>query len=147
MSVPFLITVAGALRVSVSKGLGSAHGAALLEAFAAENRTALRGTEGHRRFLAALRTIGFRFGAHGRVAPAASATFGALGFASLAALGLVLEALVRKKHLFARSKHKLGAALRTLQDLIVVFHEPLSLDPEGAGRWAHLAPWAWVHGG
>jgi hypothetical protein len=29
----------------------------------------------------------------------------------------------------------------------VVFHEPLSLDPEGAGIWAHLAPWAWVHGG
>src|SRR4029077_8874249 len=25
--------------------------------------------------------------------------------------------------------------------------EPLSLDPERAGRWAHFAPWAWEHGG
>jgi hypothetical protein len=29
----------------------------------------------------------------------------------------------------------------------VVFHEPLSLDPERAGGWAHFAPWAWEHGG
>src|ERR1700747_3772222 len=25
--------------------------------------------------------------------------------------------------------------------------EPLSLDPERTGGWAHFAPWAWVHGG
>src|SRR6266849_5344068 len=25
--------------------------------------------------------------------------------------------------------------------------EPLSLDPERAGGWAHFAPWAWEHGG
>ena len=102
---------------------GSAHGAALLEAFTAEYGAALRGTEGHRRFLPALGTISLGFGAHRGIAasPGASA-FGALGFASLAALGLVLEALVREKHLFARGKNKLGATLRTLQDLIVVFH-------------------------
>src|SRR5579864_9442089 len=127
---------------------GSAHSTPLLETFAAEYGATLRGTEGHRRFFAALRTVGLGFGAHRGIAasPAASA-FGALGFASLTALGLVLEALVREKHLFARGKNKLGATLRTLQDLIVVFHEPLSLDPEGTGRWAHLAPWAWEHGG
>jgi len=104
--------------------LRGAHGAALLEAFAAKDGTALRWTEGHRGFLAALGAIGFGFGAHRGVAAvsAAAATFGALGFASLAALGLILEALVREKHLLARSKNKLGATLRTLQDLIVVFH-------------------------
>src|SRR4029077_3033168 len=103
MSVPFLITVTSGREGPVSNGLGCAHGAALLKAFAAENGTPLRGTEGHRSLLAALRTIGFGFGAHRGVAPSASAAFGTLGFASLAALGLVFEALVRKKHLFARS--------------------------------------------
>ena len=149
MSVP-AITVTGGGRTEDRRYVresGGTHGAALLEAFAAENRPALRGTEGYRGFLAALRTIGLGFGAHRSITPSASATFGALGFASLAALGLVLEALVRKKHLFARSKNKLGATLRALQDLIVVFHEPLSLDPERAGGWAHFAPWAWEHGG
>jgi hypothetical protein len=101
---------------------GGAHGAALLEALAAEDGPALGGTEGHRRFLAALGTIGFGFGAHRGTASSAATAFGALGLASLATLGLVLEALVREKHLLARSKNKLGATLRTLQDLIVVFH-------------------------
>jgi hypothetical protein len=103
--------------------LGGAHSAALLKALAAENGAALSGTERHRRFLAALGTIGLGFGAHwGGAAPPSATAFGALGLATLAALGLVLEALVREKHLFARSKYKLGATLRTLQDLIVVFH-------------------------
>jgi hypothetical protein len=96
----------------------------LLEALPAKDRPALRRTERHRSLLPALRTIRFRFGAHRGIASSAAATttFRALGLASLAALGLVLEALIREKHLFARSKYKLGATLRTLQDLIVVFH-------------------------
>jgi hypothetical protein len=104
--------------------LSGAHGAALLEALAAEDGATLSGTKGYRRFLAALGAIRLGFGAHRGVSSSstATATFGALGFASLAALGLILEALVREKHLFARSKNKLGATLRTLQDLIVVFH-------------------------
>jgi hypothetical protein len=103
--------------------LGGAHGASLLEAFTAKDWTSLRGTKRHRGFLAALGAVGFGFGAHGGVAtPSSAATFSALGFASFAALGLVLETLVRKKHLFARSKNKLGATLRTLQDLVMVFH-------------------------
>jgi hypothetical protein len=102
--------------------LSGAHGAALLEALAAEDGATLSGTKGYRRFLAALGAIRLGFGAHRGVASSSTATFGALGFASLAALGLILEALVREKHLFARSKNKLGATLRTLQDLIVVFH-------------------------
>jgi hypothetical protein len=107
----------------LDRRLRGAHGTALLEALAAKNRAALSRAEGHRSFLSALRAICLRFGAHRRTATSSSAaSFGALGFASLAALGLVLEALIREKHLLARSKNKLGATLRTLQDLIVVFH-------------------------
>jgi hypothetical protein len=95
----------------------------LLEALPAKDRPALRRTERHRSLFPALRTIRFRFGAHRGIASSSAATtFRALGLAGLAALGLVLEALIREKHLFARSKYKLGATLRTLQDLIVVFH-------------------------
>src|SRR5215470_19846089 len=101
-------------------GLSGAHGTALLETFAAENRPALRGTEGHRGFLAALRAVGFGFRAHLDGCTAASHAVGSLGFASLAALGFVFEALVGEKHLLAGSKNKFGATLRTLQDLIVV---------------------------
>ena len=45
-----------------------------------------------------------------------------LGFAVLAPLGLVLEALVGEKHLFAGRENKLLTAFRTLQYLIVIFH-------------------------
>src|SRR5215813_4505529 len=109
------------MESSETARLCSAHRPTLLEAFAAENRAALRGTEWHRGFFAALRAVGFGFGAHldGRTT---AHTIYALGFAGLATLGFVLEALVGKEHLFAGSKNKFGATLRTLQDLIVVFH-------------------------
>src|SRR5246127_4288489 len=128
----------------MSAKLGGAHRSPLLEALPAEDGTSLRRAEGHRGFLSALRAIGFCFGAHRR-GPAASshATFGALGLASLAALGLVLKALVRKKHLFARSKNKLGATLRTLQDLVMVFHRAALPRPgkgRGNGRTLHHGP-------
>src|SRR6267143_1302069 len=59
----------------------------------------------------------------------ATAALGALRFTGLTPLGLVLEALVGEKHLFAAVEHKLRTALRTLQHLVVVFHEPLSPGP------------------
>jgi hypothetical protein len=121
--LPLHQTLLTRAKVAATWELGGAHRTALLKALAAENRTALGGTEGYRRFLSALGAIGFGFGAHrGGTAPSPTNTFGALGFARLATLGLVLEALVREKHLFARSKNKLGATLRTLQDLVVIFH-------------------------
>jgi hypothetical protein len=40
--------------------------------------------------------------------------------------------------LFAGSKYKLGAALRTLQDPVVIFHEALPLAPIKARGWANL---------
>jgi hypothetical protein len=108
--------------------LRCAHRAALLEAFAAEYRPALRRTERHRGVFAALRAIRFRFGAH-RCATAAAIRAGAYAFrafrfAPLASLGLVLEALVGEKHLFAGCEHKFRIAFRALQYFVVEFHEP-----------------------
>ena len=112
---------------------------ALLEAFAAKNRTPLRGTEGDSRFLSALGARGLRFRAHLGGATAAATTFGALGFAALAPFRLVLESLVGEKHLFAGSKYKFSAAFRTLQDPIVVFHEPLSRCPKSETGDGHIS--------
>ncbi|HEV2523453.1 MAG TPA: hypothetical protein VGT24_13825 [Candidatus Acidoferrales bacterium] len=47
---------------------------------------------------------------------------GALGFAVLAPLGLILEALIGEKHLLAGGEDELLTTFRALQDLIVVFH-------------------------
>jgi hypothetical protein len=118
--------------------LGGAHGAALLETFAAEDRAALGGPERNGGFLAALRARGFGFRADRRSACASSNALGALGFAGFAALGLVLEAFIGEEHLFAGGENELGATLRTLQDLIVVFHEPPPLAPDGQGEGRFL---------
>src|SRR5437868_13877876 len=83
--------------------LGGAYGAALLEAFAAEDRAALCGTKGDRGVFATLRASGLGFRADLRVSASGSSasTISALGFAGFAALRLILEAFVRKKHLLA----------------------------------------------
>ena len=62
-------------------------------------------------------------------AATSTAALGSFGLACFAALGLVLETLVGKKHLLAGREDKLGTALRTLQHSIVIFHEPLSPGP------------------
>src|SRR4030088_2222439 len=59
----------------------------------------------------------------------ATAAFGPLGLTGFTSFGLVLEALVGEKHLLAAGEHELRTALRTLQHLVVVFHEPLSPGP------------------
>jgi hypothetical protein len=110
-------------QISVKLRLGRAHGATLLKALPAEHRAALRWPEGNGCFLAALRAVGFRFRPHRTAAPAA---FGSFRLAGFAALRFVLEAFVGEKHLFAGSKYELRTTLGTLQDFIVIFHEPLS---------------------
>ena len=65
-------------------------------------------------------------------------TFGASCFAPFTSFRFVLEALVGEKHLLAGGKYKLGAALRTLQDPIVIFHEALPLAPKEARGWVNL---------
>lgn len=93
----------------------------LLEALPAEHGPPLRGTEGNRGFFTALRAGRLRLRPH---LTATATAFGALCFARLTSFGLILEALVREKHLFAGCKYKFGAAFRTLQDLVMEFHLP-----------------------
>jgi hypothetical protein len=112
---------------SWNAALARTHGSPLLEALPAEHRPPLRRTKRNSRFLSALRAIRLGFRAHLRTAPASpTTTFGAFRFAAFATLGFVFEAFVGEKHLLAGGKYKLSATLRALQDLIVVFHEPLS---------------------
>jgi len=60
----------------------------LLKAGTAKNGPTLGGLEWHRRFFAALRTVGSRFRAH------AGAASDALGLALLAMLGVVFELFI-----------------------------------------------------
>jgi len=58
------------------------------------------------------------------IAPALRQTkrLGALAFAIFAAFGFVLELLVVKEELLARGEYKIGAAIYTLEDLILELH-------------------------
>ena len=87
-----------------------------LKARAAQYRPPLRGTERHRGLLVACRAPCSGLGAH------AWATIGALGFALLAPLGIVLELFIVKKELFTRGEHKFLAAIDALQNSICKFH-------------------------
>jgi hypothetical protein len=105
-----------------SRGGGSPR----LETLPAKYRAALRGTEGHSGFLAALGAGGasldlgvvevlawrWRRAEHGH----------ALRLAGFAALGFVLELFIVKKQLFPGGKNKIGAAVDTLQYLVLKFH-------------------------
>jgi hypothetical protein len=84
------------------------HGPALLETFPAVHRSPLGRLEGNRGFLPALRAGGTRFGS--LVIPRGRRS-AALGLARLAPFGLVLEALVGEKHLFAAGEDEFSAAL------------------------------------
>jgi len=124
--------------------LGCPHGPALLKAFPAKNRAALGRPEGNGSFLSTLRAVGLGLRAHLGAAASSATALRTLGFAALAPLWFVFEALVGEKHLLASSKNKLGATLRTLQDPIVVFHEPLSPRPEWGREWVQIEPRAWM---
>jgi hypothetical protein len=121
---------------------GCAQCAALLEALAAKDGTPLGGPEGDGGVLSALRAGGLCFRAHLRGTTSASAAFSPLGFTALTSFWFVFETFVGEKHLLAGSKNKFSAALRTLQDPVVVFHEPLSPCPSQVGGWAHFATMA-----
>src|SRR4029077_7430947 len=101
--------------------LRRAHGSSLLETFAAKHRASLRRAKRDGSFLSALRTTGLGLRTH-RAAVCAARRLRALGLAGLTALGLALKTLTGEKHLFAGRKYKLGATLRTFQNLVMVFH-------------------------
>jgi hypothetical protein len=119
--------------------LSCAESSTLLKALAAKNRTSLRGAEGYSSFLPALRARGLCFRAHLGGTATSTTAFSALGLASFASLWFVLETFVGEKHLLAGSKNKFSAAFRTLQNPVVVFHEPLSPCPSQGGGWARFA--------
>jgi len=102
--------------------LRRAHGSSLLETFAAKHRASLRRAKRDGGFLSALRTTGLGLRTHRAAVRAAARRLRALGLAGLTALGLVLKTLISEKHLFAGRKYKLGATLRTFQNLVMVFH-------------------------
>jgi hypothetical protein len=101
-----------------ASGRGS-HGPALLETFPAVHGPALGWLEGNRSFLPALRASGARFCP--LIIPRGRRS-AALGFARLAPFGLVLEALVGEKHLFAAGEDEFSAALDAFQYPVVIFH-------------------------
>jgi hypothetical protein len=112
--------------------------AALLEAFPAVHRATLCGLERNGRFLAALRADRFRFNALNGVRTRIMA-LAANGLTGFAAFRLVLKTLVGEKHLLAGCEHKFRAALRTLQDFVMVFHTPLpSRDRKGDADRGHV---------
>jgi hypothetical protein len=92
-----------------------------LKTFAAIYGATLRGFEGYGRFFSTLRADRFCFdplGGRGRWLSA----LGANRLASLATLGLVLEAFVREKHLLAGGENEFSPALGALQNFVMVFH-------------------------
>jgi hypothetical protein len=105
---------------------GGGGGLLLGEALAAEDGATLRGAKGDGSLLAALRADRPSFDAR-KVVGVAHGLWGgkngyALGFASFAALGLVLELFIVKKQLFPGGKNKVRAAVDAGQYLILKFH-------------------------
>ena len=97
-----------------------------LEAFPAEYRAPLSRAEGYGGFPSALRTVGGRLD----LRVTSGATFLALTFAGLAALGLVPEILVGEKLLFARSEYEISAAIDALEyPILKLWHLPGSCLP------------------
>jgi hypothetical protein len=132
-------------RLAKQPPLRRAHGAPLLKTLAAKDRASLRWAKRDGGFLPALRTTSLGFRAHRAAVSAAARRVGALGLASLAALGLVLKALIREKHLFAGRKYKLGAALRALQNLVMVFHGSVPPETPIGGNAQNFARKAGTH--
>src|SRR5258706_1098244 len=112
----------------------------LLEAFLAENRSALRGTEGHGRVLAARGAggLGLDAIAHRRSSAHPVRSF---RLARLAALWLVLELLVSEEELFTRRPDELRRAVHTPQGLVLELHRspPLFVD-RGPAALLRFAP-------
>src|SRR5579872_2324179 len=100
-----------------------------LEAFLAEDRTALRRLEGDGRLLTACRAV--RNGFHPLTSDGASRPAGPLAFARFAALRFVFEVLVGEELLFSSRPDELPAAINALKDSVLELHRSL---PRRVGR-------------
>jgi hypothetical protein len=93
----------------------------VLKALAAIYRASLRWLEGYGRLFSALRADRLRFHAL-NASRTCFITLGPICLAGLATLRLVLETLVREKHLFTGGEDELGSTIGALQDFVMVFH-------------------------
>jgi hypothetical protein len=95
----------------------------LLKTFSTEDGAALRGSEGDGGVLAALRATGAGFDAGIALRSGGGTEYGdALGFAAFAPLGFVLELLIVEEQLFPGREDEIGAAVNTVQHLVLEFH-------------------------
>lgn len=109
----------------------------LLETGAAQHRSSLGGFEGHGGFQTAFGTscTGFR--------PHSCRTTRALGFTLFAMFGVVLELLIVKENLFARSEGELCPTIYTFEYPIGKFHfcfPATRKHTEGGLRWICCRP-------
>ena len=109
----------------------------MLEAFSTKDWPALCGLEGNGCFLPTTRAVGSSLYlgiiARGRTSQSRS-SFGLAGFATFR---LVLELLVVEEELFSGCEDEVGAAVNTLQNLVLEFHGellPLARDSRAPGR-------------
>ena len=127
-------------RPPLRRGTLRSGGTPVLKTLPAVHRAALCGLEGNGRLFPALRANRFRLYAL-RAAGTRLGSLRAIGFAGLATLRLVLESLVREKHLLAGRENELRSTIGALQHLVMVFHTllrgPGSL---GAGSGALRSP-------
>ncbi|HTH00707.1 MAG TPA: hypothetical protein VL882_10600 [Vicinamibacterales bacterium] len=102
-----------------------------LETFAAKYRTSLGGTERYGRFFSASRTVGGRFHAFPSDRGTRRRAGCSFGLARFASLRLVLEILVGEEELFTSSPNELGAAIYTIERLVLELHRsfPLTIRP------------------
>src|SRR5262249_26203364 len=94
-----------------------------------ENGASLRRAERHGRLFPAGRAVGGRLHALAAGSGAARRARRALGLATLAALGLVLEVLVGEEKLFASGPDEGGATVHAVQGLVLELHHYLSHSP------------------
>ena len=102
---------------------GSSARLALLEAFPAKNRTALRRLERHGSFPLASGADGLGF--HSLVVAAIlrqSQCLGAFAFAVFAAFRFVFELFIVEEELFASGENKVSATIYTLENFVLEVH-------------------------
>lgn len=111
-----------------------------MKALPAKYRAPLSWFKWNRSFLAALRTLGARLNFIVRVIGGRGGTGAqnrdALGFAGFTTFGFVLELLIVKEKLLPGCENEVGAAIDTVQNLVLKFHgnAPFGPGPQRACR-------------
>ena len=95
---------------------------AALEALPTKHRASLRRLKRYRRFLSAIRTHGSSFYFRIIRVDRQPEGLGSFAFASLAALGFILELFVMEEQLFSRGKDEILPAVNALQNPVLEFH-------------------------